>query len=583
MVRRSWLPTAAICIGLASAGCAAKVATRPAQLSPTATARPTTSPGPAPQTDAVADLLALSNRHFAAGQRELEIGHLEQAKAEFNRALDVLLESPYGARFEPRLRAHFDRLVDRISAYEMAALAQGDGFTEKRYEPASIDDLLAASTFEQPPATAATEVNVAADLRATEHDLPIPLNAKVLSYVELFQTRLKEWVEGGLSRGSRYLPMIQDVLRAEGLPLDLAYVPLIESAFNPNALSRAKAKGVWQFMRGTALENGLKHDWYIDERADPRKATEAAAKYLKTLSNMFEGDWHLALASYNAGPGAVSRAVRRFRQTDFWKLAERPRALPRETREYVPMILAAVIVAKNPLQYGLNVQPVETPKYEHVTLPGPTDLRRVAEWTGTSVKDIQDLNPELRRWTTPVRAQNYEIKVPDGTATLLQARLDEWAPEAASFKWHVVKRGESLATIARKLRVSRADLAEANYLSPKSRVAPGQKLIIPRAPATLLATRVEGPPPPVAEAHAVPDVADKAPRAELTAGARVVYYRVRRGDTLFAIARLYRTTVAQLKSWNRIIGSTIAAGSRLAIHTSVSPKARGVARRTARR
>ena len=175
---------------------------------------------------------------------------------------------------------------------------------------------------------------------------------RVLSYVQLFTGRLKGYLEDGLSRGAQYLPMIQEVFRAEGLPLDLAYVPLIESAFKPNALSRAKAKGIWQFMRGTALENGLKHDWYIDERADPEKATRAAAKYLKTLHRMF-GDWHLALASYNGGPGRVQRAMKRSGRDDFWAAdAPTSRYLPRETRDYVPLILAAVIIARNPAQYG---------------------------------------------------------------------------------------------------------------------------------------------------------------------------------------------------------------------------------------
>ena len=150
--------------------------------------------------------------------------------------------------------------------------------------------------------------------------------------------------------------MIQSVFRAEGLPLDLAYVPLIESAFKPTALSRAKAQGVWQFMRGTGLENGLEHDWYIDERADPEKATLAAAKYLKTLYRMFD-DWHLAMASYNGGPGRVQRAIKRSRPRRLLgALTATTRFLPRETRDYVPMILAAVIIAKNPAQYGFDVR-----------------------------------------------------------------------------------------------------------------------------------------------------------------------------------------------------------------------------------
>src|SRR4029453_14041607 len=218
------------------------------------------------------------------------------------------------------------------------------------------------------PPTPPTPPPVKTDMAQTSHDIPIPLNQRVLGYVELFQTRLRPYIQDGLQRGSQYLPMIQDVFRAEGLPLDLAYVPLIESAFKPNALSRVPAKGVWQFMHATALENGLRHDWYIDERSDPEKATRAAAKYLKTLRRIFDGDWHLALASYNGGPGRVQRAIKRTGRTDFWQLSSIKRGLPRETREYVPMILAAMIIARNPAQYGFELTLPEATPRETVTI-----------------------------------------------------------------------------------------------------------------------------------------------------------------------------------------------------------------------
>jgi membrane-bound lytic murein transglycosylase D len=276
--------------------------------------------------------------------------------------------------------------------------------------------------------------------------------------------RLREFLSEGLARGAQYLPMIQNVFRAEGLPLDLAYIPLIESAFKPTALSRAKARGVWQFMRGTAIENGLVADWYIDERADTEKATVAAAKYLKTLHRMF-GDWHLAMASYNGGPGRLQRAMKSSRLDDFWSLTASTRYLPRETRDYVPMILAAIIIAKNPAQYGFDIAPLAPIPTERVGVPAALDLRRVAEWAGVPVDDIQRLNPELRRWTTPVREGIYELRVPSGTATAVTAALAGSVPsQLNALQWHTVKSGESLATIARKLRVSRTDLAEANYL-----------------------------------------------------------------------------------------------------------------------
>jgi membrane-bound lytic murein transglycosylase D len=558
-----------------AAACGSSIRTQAPNVAPAtpppqeiAAAFPTPIPPPAPALDPVLTLIAASDGSFKAGQKELELGHPEAAKLEFNRALDVLLESPYGARTEPRIREHFDRLVDRISAYEVKALAEGDGFTEKRYEPASIDELLALSeTFDRPAPAPELKSAVQTDLATTSHDIPIPLNQRVLSYIELFQGRLHDFIEEGMKRGTRYLPMIQNVFRAAGLPLDLAYVPLIESAFKPNALSRAKAKGVWQFMSGTALENGLRRDWYIDERSDPEKATLAAAKYLRTLNKLFSGDWHLALASYNGGPGRLQRAIKRVGVDDFWKLAEKRKVLPRETREYVPMILAAIVIARNPTQYGFDFEPEEPMEYDTVTLPRPVDLRRVAEWADTTIDEIQALNPELRRWTTPVKDAQYQLKVPTGTAEGVARRLEEAsAVDLASLKWYTVKRGETLPAIARKLRVSKTDLAEANYLRATSRVNPGQRLMVPHESTVLLAARTERP-VPAAESRSI--VAGPTLMAQEPANSnRVkVIYEVRQGDTLSHIASLFKTTVASLKTWNpRLLGSRLQAGARLTVY-----------------
>jgi membrane-bound lytic murein transglycosylase D len=520
----------------------------------------------APVEDPVLALISASDRHFKAGQQELEQGHVEAAKQEFNRAIDLLLESPYGGRTEPRLRGHFDRLVDRISTYEVRALTAGDGFTEKKYEAASIDELLALTTTFGTTVTPAELRNaVQADL--PNHDISIPLNQRVLSYIDLFQGRLHDFIEDGLRRGTKYLPMIQNVFRGEGLPLDLAYVPLIESAFKPNALSRANAKGVWQFMTGTALENGLRRDWFIDERSDPEKATVAAAKYLRTLSDLFGGDWHLALASYNGGPGRLQRAMKVARLEDFWSLAAKPKLLPRETREYVPMILAAIVIARNPAQYGFDFDPEPPKEIEKVTLPRPVDLRRIAEWTDRSIDEIQALNPELRRWTTPVQDAEYDLRVPAGTAGNVMAKLVESpAADLASLKYYIVKRGETLPLIARKLHVSSADLADANNLSAKSRVTTGQKLMVPYEGTVLMAAQTDRP-VPAAEARRTVTQSGELARAAATSNRVKGVYEVKSGDTLASIARLFKTTVASLHTWNpRLQGDRVATGQRLTVY-----------------
>jgi len=379
---------------------------------------------------------------------------------------------------------------------------------------------------------------------------------------------VRDYIGESLTRGTKYLPMIQNVFRAEGLPLDLAYIPIIESGFKTNALSKAKAKGPWQFMTATARENGLKHDWFVDERSDPEKATIAAARYLKTLSKMFDGDWNLVLAAYNGGPGRVQRAMKRSGKQDFWEITGSSRFLPKETREYVPLILAAMIVAKNPVQYGFDIVAHDPIAYDKVRVPHAIDLRRVAEWTGTSIDEIQALNPELRRWTTPVKYPDFELKVPSGTGDTFKAKLaDASSTDLTALKWHTVKKGETLSTVARRLQVSRTDLAEANSLSVKSRVRPGQELVIPRAPATLLATRTERPAPAVIASRSLAGSADVQTAGR---GESPTVYRVKRGDTLFSIARLFNTTVANIKSWNKLRGNALAVGARLKILASRS-------------
>ena len=569
MFNRASLPTRLTSIAgllLLAAACGSNPKIQKSPVVPPQSAAPVApvAEPPAPP-DPVATLIGQSQNHFTAGERELQMGHLERARTEFDRAVDVLLESPYGARTDARMREHFDRLIDRINAYEVTALAQGDGFSETKTEPASIDEILTLAAVAKPDAGVATEEAVKADLATTEHDVPIPQNAKVLAAVELLTGRLRDYVQESLIRGSKYLPMIQNVFRAEGLPLDLAYIPVIESGFKPNALSKASAKGPWQFMKPTARDHQLKIDWYVDERSDPEKATIAAAKYLKTLHKLFDGDWHLVLAAYNGGQGRLQRALKTARADDFWSLADSSRYLPRETREYVPLILAAIIVAKNPTQYGLTYAPESPIEFEKVTVPRAVDLRRVAEWTGTTINEIQALNPELRRWTTPVKAPDYELKVPVGTAGVLVERLSTApANELGGLKWYTVKRGETLATVARRFRVSRIDLAEANNLSASSRIRADQNLIIPVYPATLLATRTERPAPVAVASRSISGPA-AVTTVERVVNTRPVTYRVKRGDTLSSIAQLFNTTVARLRSLNRLRGSHISVGDRLTV------------------
>jgi membrane-bound lytic murein transglycosylase D len=524
-------------------------------------APPTPAPPPPQAPDPISLLIAEALRHFDRGQEEMKLGHMVKARAAFDQAVGVLLEAPMGAKGDPRLRSEYEQLLNRISALEAAALRQGDGFSEARSEPAAIDALLAVATFPRPTPT--TKVAVAEELETATYDLPVIANEKVLSYVELFQGNLRPFLEDGLTRGSKYLPRILEIFKAEGLPLDLAYVPLIESAFKSTALSRARAKGMWQFQLPTAGDYKLKYNWFIDERSDFEKSTLAAAKHLKMLEKMFKGDWNLVLASYNVGQGRVLGAIKKAKTSDYWTLTSSTKYLPRDTRAYVPMIFASIIIAKNPAQFGFDIVDEAPLAYDIVTVPDALDLNLAAEWAGTTIEVIRGLNPELRRLTTPLGP--HQLRVPVGAKELLETKLAAADPsQFVTFQRHSVKSGETLATIARKYKVSRTDLAEANLIKATARVRPGEQLMVPRMPSTSIAsTRPLGssstaPAPPVSAPRA------SAPRS--TAASPSTTYRVKAGDTLSEIARRFDVTVAELKRWNKLTSNALGIGDRLVIH-----------------
>ena len=534
-------------------GCGARTApvapSAPVNHQPVTPFLGTAPPSLAIAPDDIDRLIAQVEREYELGYAEWQADRRVKAREHFDLAVDLLLGAPEGARADSRLRAEFEFLLDRVSALDVIALRAADEVAEAKTEPAAIDELLGAAMFERPRPAATTAETVEAHLARRDFEVPIVANEKVLSYIELFQGRLFEFMQSGLDRGQRYLPMVRSVFRSEGLPLELAYVPLVESAFKNNALSRASARGMWQFMLPTAREHGLEQDWFIDERSDPEKATRAAAQYLKTLHGMFDGDWYFALASYNAGPGRLQRAVRTSRRTDYWKLTASTRYLPRETREYVPMILAAMIIADDPELYGFDVAWATPLAYDTVELPAALDLATVAEWAGTGVEQLQDLNPELRRLTTP--AGLHQLKVPVGTGAAVHARLqtaDQALFRDQEFKFHRVRRGESLSTIARRYKITLSQLRTANDLAPRAtRVAAGQDLLIPQRPAAAL--------PTAAEARTAVAAARSGPET----------YRVQRGDTLFKIASRFDTTVAAIKALNGLSSDRIHPGDRLTV------------------
>jgi membrane-bound lytic murein transglycosylase D len=272
---------------------------------------------------------------------------------------------------------------------------------------------------------------------------------------------------------------MKNLLKEQGLPEDLVYIALIESGFDPYAYSRSKASGPWQFIYWTGKKYGLKVNWWVDERRDPEKSTLAAAKYLKDLYERFSS-WHLAAAGYNAGEYKIVNAMRRYRTGDFWKLTNY-RYLKPETKNYVPQMIAAALIAKDPEKYGFtDIQHQKPLRYEKVKVPELTSLSIIAKACETSVEEIKDLNPELLRSVTPPNQTEYEIKIPFGKKDLYQKNLEALQPlEEFQFKTHLVKKGEALQGIARSYRVDLEPLLEINHLKKTSPISKGMTLLIP--------------------------------------------------------------------------------------------------------
>ena len=311
-------------------------------------------------------------------------------------------------------------------------------------------------------------------------DVPVVVNKEVERFIKHFQTSGKKYFKKWLVRSGRYLPMIKKILKDSGLPEDLAYLALIESGFNPHARSRANAVGMWQFMLWTGRHNGLRTDWWIDERKDPEKASYAAAKHLGDLYSQFDS-WYLAAAGYNAGAGRIRKAIRRNRTEDFWEIAKNRRSLKRETRNYIPKYLAAMMIAKDPEKYGFhNITPDEPLTYRKVRVDGPTDIKVIAKAAGTTVSEIKKLNPELRRWFTPPEYPDYEIKIPEERYAIYVNNMASLPKrERLKFHRHKVRSGDTLSTIAERYRTSVRPIMYLNNLKSKSFIRAGSTLVVP--------------------------------------------------------------------------------------------------------
>ena len=438
-----------------------------------------------------------------------------------------------------------------------------------------------------------------------EFDIPIVINAKVEQFIQYFQTTVRNSFSNWLARSEKYIPFMRNHLKENGLPEDLVYMALIESGFNPYAYSRSKASGPWQFIYLTGKRYGLKANWWVDERRDPEKSTIAAAKYLKDLYDMFEC-WYLAAAGYNAGENKIANAMKRYRTEDFWELTKY-RYLKQETKDYVPQMIAAALIAKEPEKYGfIGIEYQEPLQYEKAEVPSVTDLRLIAKICDITLEELKDLNPELLRWCTPPDSPTYQIKIPFGKRELFLKNFEALQPlQRSQFKIYIVKKGDTFARIARFYRVEVEPILEINQLKRTSRLSMGMNLLIPlpiapdTKPTMMAKKRFNGHDPSLKSDEIIytikkgdtlwsianemgvnigalsrwnnlhpekklipgdklkirminaPDPFEEPIRKK---GGKEIIYVVKGGDTLWGIAKKYNITVAEIKTWNHLSG-----------------------------
>ena len=472
-------------------------------------------------------LIDAVEKAYHAGLADYQAGHAESARANFNYAVDLMLKCKCDLRGDAALSEEFDHVVDAVNTLEMDALAKGGGPQQQEETPAEAAGNITT------PASATVTATAEAELKTTQSDLPLVMNDYVASYIDFFENNPKGHgtIVASLERMGRYKDMIQKVLRDEGLPQDLIYQAFAESGFRPQAVNpRSGAGGMWQFMPyGTY---GLEHSAWLDERFDPVKATEAYAHEIRKMYDQL-GDWYLAMAAYDWGPGNIQKAVQRTGYADFWELYRRNN-LPQETKNYVPVFLAVTLMAKNPKQYGLeDIQSDPPLAMDTVKTDYAVDLRLVSDITGAPVQEIEALNPGLLRMSTPPDDE-YDLHLPAGMGATFEKDIAEIPVEKRRY-WRLAKvqEGDTLASLARTWHVPESELAYVNQLTAKSDLDGVDSLIIPQAPTS--------------------------------AGVlRTTFYKVRRGDTLVTIADRFGVTVAQLRRWNRIYrGNAVPAGRRM--------------------
>lgn len=518
----------------------------------------------------VTQIITRAENYFKQGELNLKDNRREQARDDFDKAVDTILESGIDVRANPRLQDYYLQLIERIYRLEVPApqltaqsasnqetpsLAQVTpqiGFREQRFEPSPLDEL---SRLTLTPEEENVRPEDVAQLEAAKSrvNFSFKVNPIIQQFINYYQGRGRATMESGLRRSGRYMRLARKIFREEGVPEDLAWLGQVESAWQPLARSWAGASGLWQFVPGTGTRYGLKQTAWVDERHSFEKATRASARYLKWLAQRYGGNWELALAAYNTGEGNVDRAIARAGVADFWQIYP---YLAQETRNYVPNILATILIAKNLEKYGFgHVRPEPPISYDTVRVPPLTSLRFIADALDVSLDYLRELNPELRRDMTP-QGEPYLVRVPPGRGRALVALLKRIPPERRnSVRFVRLAPGEDLTVIAAR---TGTNLAQLQALNQGVEIKPGARIAIPIASIrNVVMTR------PVAAGARSP-----------AATKRLVRVRARAGETIAQIAARYKASTDEVARLNGLAAhARLSAGREIIVPVSNQTKA----------
>src|ERR1043165_9812137 len=433
----------------------------------------------------IAQIIARAEDHFRKGKLNLEDSKREQARDEFDKAVDSILESGYDVRASQKLQTYYLELVERIYREEVplqqqsntnsALVAQNTqtqepatpqkstpqiiGFRDQKFEPSPLDELSKLVLTESEKQVSNADIAALGEAQKNVN-FTFTLNPLIQQYINYYQSRGRSTMENGLRRSGQYMKLARKIFMEEGVPVDITWLGQVESAWKPKAVSWAAASGLWQFIPSTGRAYGLRQNAYIDERNSFEQATRASARHLKDLSERYNGNWELAMAAYNTGAGNVDRAISRAGTANFWMIYP---YIAQETRNYVPNILAVILIAKNPEKYGFKgIKPDAAMSYDVVQVPTSTSLQLVADATDTNVDYIRSLNPELKRDITP-RGDAYNVRIPAGRAKQFAALIQRIPPERRETSRLIsVAPGQDWQSIANRTGFNAAQLQSMN-------------------------------------------------------------------------------------------------------------------------